>query len=395
MATLLLAVIFIAYIGLGIPDSILGAAWPSMYGEMHFPVSYASFITSFIYLGTIISSFMSSRVIKKFGTAKVAFISTLLTALSLLAFSYSKNIILFCIIALPLGLGGGSVDTALNNYVALHYKVTHMNFLHCFYGVGVTLSPFLMSFALSKSSGWRGGYKLMFFIQISIALLLLVTMPLWNKVKHFSKHTDEDMRVIGVSDALKIKNAKLSIGIFMSSCAVETTCLVWANTFLVETKGFSEGKAAGVLTFYFIGLTCGRFLSGAAAKKLSSDKLILIGQGIILAGIALLILKLPVFAVYIGLFCVGFGIGPVFPNMTHLTPILFGRDISQSMIGIEMGCAYISILGTPLVFGVIAQYIGVYMFPYFLLVIFVVMISIILLLFCRVKGVLQTESNRL
>lgn len=381
MVTALLVIIFIAYIGLGIPDSILGAAWPAIYEDLGLPISNVSYITTAIYIGTIISSFMSGRIIKWLDTAKVAFFSTIITAFSLLGFAYSKNIVCFCLLALPLGLGAGSIDTALNNYVALHYKVTHMNFLHCFYGIGVTLSPFLMSIALSHSNSWRSGYKIMFAIQFAIAVMLLAAMPLWKKVNKDKTEIEMAGKTLTVMQALKMKKAKPAIGVFMTSCAVETACLVWANTYLVETKGITADKAAGIVTVYFIGLTLGRFLSGLISSKVSSDKIVLFGQGIVLIAVIIMLLKLPVTASYVGLFFVGFGIGPVFPNMTHLTPKFFGEEVSQSMIGIQMGFAYISIMVSPIIFGIVANYTGVFVFPYYLLILFVFMFISTIFLF--------------
>lgn len=381
MVTALLVIIFIAYIGLGIPDSILGAAWPAIYEDLGLPISNVSYITSAIYIGTIISSFMSGRIIKWLGTAKVAFFSTIITAFALLGFAYSKNIVCFCLLALPLGLGAGSIDTALNNYVALHYKVTHMNFLHCFYGIGVTLSPFLMSMALSQSNSWRNGYKIMFAIQFSIAVMLLAAMPLWKKVNADKIEVETTGQPLSILQAVKMKKAKSAIGVFMTSCAVETACLVWANTYLVEAKGVTADKAAGVVTVYFIGLTLGRFLSGLVSSKVTSDKIVMFGQGVVLTAVIIMLLHLPVTASYIGLFLVGFGIGPIFPNMTHLTPKFFGEEVSQSMIGIQMGFAYISIMVSPIIFSVIANCIGVSVFPYYLLILFALMFISTIFLF--------------
>ncbi len=384
MVTVLLVIIFIAYIGLGIPDSILGAAWPAIYEDLDLPISNVSYITTAIYIGTIISSFMSGRIIKWLGTAKVAFFSTIMTAFALLGFAYSKSVVCFCLLALPLGLGAGSIDTALNNYVALHYKVTHMNFLHCFYGIGVTLSPFLMSMALSHSNSWQNGYKIMFAIQFAIAVMLLAAMPLWKKVNKDKTEIETVGKTLTVMQALEMKKAKPAIGVFMTSCAVETACLVWANTYLVETKGVTADKAAGIVTVYFIGLTLGRFLSGLVSSKVSSDKIVLFGQGIVLIAVIIMLLKLPVTASYVGLFFVGFGIGPVFPNMTHLTPKFFGEEVSQSMIGIQMGFAYISIMVSPIIFGVVANYTGVFVFPYYLLVVFASMLISTIFLFKKI-----------
>lgn len=394
MATLLLIIIFIAYIGLGIPDSLLGAAWPAIYQDLSLPISYASIITTVIYIGTIISSFMSGRVLKKLTSAQVSVISTMLTAFALLGFAYSNNIIWFCLCAFPLGIGAGSIDTALNNYVVLNYKSHHINFLHCFYGVGVTLSPFLMSKALSVNNDWRTGYKMMFALQFTIAILLLVSMPVWKKVGTKTSGAQEQAEVLTVFQALKIKYAKACIGVMMGSCAIESTCLIWASTFLVETKSFSPGRAAGIVTLYFVGVTLGRLCSGLIVSKLSSEKVIVIGQIVTFAAIVLLIMSLPVFFVYAGLFLVGFGNGPLFPNMTYLIPIVFGRNVSQSMIGIQMGFSYISIMGAPLLFGVIAQHIGSFMFPYYLLIMYILMIvaTIVLMGYRKEEQLPKAES---
>lgn len=373
MATALLVVIFAAYIGLGIPDSLLGAAWPAIYADLGIPVSYASYITACTCVGTIISSFMSGRVIKLLGTARVALLSTALTAFALLAFSFSGNIFVFCLVAIPLGLGAGSVDTALNNYVALNYKASHVNFLHCSYGVGVSLSPYLMSLALSDSGDWRRGYRIMFVIQISIALLLLVTMPLWKRVKSNAQSGGEDTVVLSVREALRLPGAKSGVGMMMSSCAIESLCLVWAGTFLAQTRNMTVDMAARAVTIYFIGMTAGRFLSGLLSIKLSGKTVIVAGQCVTLAAILLIMFNLPMDATYAGLFMIGFGNGPLFPSMTHLTPKVFGKSVSQSMIGTLMGFSYISILGAPFIFGQLAGRFGSQLFPYFALAMYVLM----------------------
>lgn len=373
MATILLAVIFIAYIGLGIPDSLLGAAWPAIYGDLGLPVSYASYITACTYLGTITSSFMSGRVIKALGTARVTVLSTALTAFALLAFSFSGNIIFFCLIAIPLGLGAGSVDTALNNYVALNYKASSVNFLHCSYGVGVSISPYLMSLALSDTGDWRRGYRIMFIIQISIALLLLVTMPIWKKVKSSSQTEDEEAVVLSLRDALRLPGAKSGVGVLMGSCAIESLCLVWAGTFLAQTREMTAEMAARAVTIYFIGMTAGRFLSGLLSIKLSGKKVMIIGQCVTLAAILLIMFKLPMAATYAGLFMIGLGNGPLFPSMTHLIPKIFGKSVSQSMIGTLMGFSSISIFLTPFIFGQLAGRFGSWLFPYAALAMYAVM----------------------
>lgn len=375
MTTILLLVIFTAYIGLGVPDSLIGAAWPAIYADMSLPVSYVNFITVIIQGGTVLSSFASASVIKKLGTAKVTVISTAMTAVSLLGFSLSRNMIWLCVSAVPLGLGAGSVDTALNNYVAMHYKASHINFLHSFYGVGVSLSPYIMSLALGDNNNWRLGYRNAFFIQLGIAAFLLATLPVWKRVKFDGEPEVEETKIIGLRTAVRIPGVFESFLVFMSSCTIESLCLVWGSTYLVEAKGSTAEYAAKIITVYFVGMTLGRLTSGLMARKIPSVKLLLMGQCVTCAAIVLLALRLPFAFSAVGLFLIGFGNGPLFPNMTHLTPINFGKDISQSVIGMQMGFAYVSIMLSPIIFGFLAQNVTVRLFPFCLLAAFAVMIS--------------------
>lgn len=386
MATALLAVIFAAYIGLGIPDSLLGAAWPAIYADLGIPVSYASYITACTCVGTIISSFMSGRVIKALGTARVALLSTALTAAALLGFSFSGNIVCFCLVALPLGLGAGSVDTALNNYVALNYKASHVNFLHCSYGVGVSLSPYLMSLALSDTGDWRRGYRIMFIIQSAIALLLLVTMPMWKRVRSNSEDSDGETVVLSMREALRLPGAKSAAGMMMGSCAIESLCLVWAGTFLAQTRSMTADDAAELVTVYFVGMTAGRFLSGLLSMKFHGKPIIFAGQLITLCALLLLVFDLPVYATTLALFMIGLGNGPLFPGMTHLTPKVFGKSISQSMIGVLMGFSYVSILLSPFVFGQLAEHIGTWLFPYYALAAYAIMMASTAIFLKKTKG---------
>lgn len=393
MATVLLLVIFVGYIGLGVPDSLLGAAWPAIYADLNLPMSYVNFITVIIQGGTVISSFSSAYVIKKFGTAKTALISTAMTAVALGGFSVSKNIIWLCVSAIPLGLGAGSIDTALNNFVAMHYKAGHINFLHAFYGIGVSLSPYIMSIALKTDNNWRLGYRNAFLIQTAITVFLLLTMSVWGKVK-FSKGNEEaETRIIKIRDAVKISGVIESFVVFMSSCTIESLCLVWGSTFLVEAKGFSAERAAKIITIYFVGMALGRFVSGLISSKVSTVNRILLGQGITLVAVVLMMLKLPAATLTVALFSVGFGNGPIFPNMTHLTPINFGADISQSVIGMQMGFAYVSIMFTPIFFGFIAQNIGVWMFPYCMFAALAMLLSSTLIMIKKTEKTHKATDN--
>lgn len=370
MATLLVIIIFATYVGLGIPDSLFGTAWPAIYTEFDLPISYSNYVTGLMYIGTIISSLLSARLTKKLGTPLVVAFSTALTAIAILDFSYSQNMIMLCLFSIPLGLGAGGIDNVLNTYVALNYKATHINFLHCSYGVGVTLSPFLMSLALKNSNNWQGGYRTMFFFQLALTIMCFLSIPIWKKVKE-QKPEQEETRVVSISQLLKIPIARSSLVIYFGSCAIESVCLAWGSTFLVNSKGLTPDKAAQMITFYFIGMTLGRFLSGVLVNKIPPKKIILIGESITLIAIILTFAGKPSVA-GLGLFLIGLGNGPIFPNMTHLTPIHMGRDISQSFIGLQGAVSYGSILLSPITFGLLAEKFSTDIFSIFQIVAIVI-----------------------
>lgn len=375
MATLLLIVIYIAFIGLGVPDSLFGTAWPAIYTDLNLPVSWASIVTIIVSCGTITSSLLSSWLISRFGTGKITAVSTLMTALALLGFSCSDSMLWLCLCAIPLGLGAGSIDTALNNYVALHYKASHMNFLHCFYGIGVSLSPYLMSLALSKGT-WEGGYRAVFWFQLAIAALTVLALPLWKKVRHAQNGEEEETpRVLSFPALMKMPKVRMACLVFIGYCALEYTCGTWGSTFLVNAKGAAADTAARMVTFYYIGLALGRFLSGVLAGRLHSRQLVKIGQMILLAAVVSLFLPLPFAFCSVSLFFIGLGNGPIFPNMLHLTPELFGKDLSQAVIGAEMATSYIGVLLAPALFGLIAQNVTAALFPVYLLVLYALMIT--------------------
>lgn len=376
MATLLLIVIYIAFIGLGVPDSLFGTAWPAIYTDLNLPVSWASIVTIIVSCGTITSSLLSSWLISRFGTGKITAVSTLMTALALLGFSCSDSMLWLCLCAIPLGLGAGSIDTALNNYVALHYKASHMNFLHCFYGIGVSLSPYLMSLALSKGT-WEGGYRAVFWFQLAIAALTALALPLWKKVRHAQngEEAEETPRVLSFPALMKMPKVRMACLVFIGYCALEYTCGTWGSTFLVNAKGAAADTAARMATFYYVGLALGRFLSGVLAGRLHSRQLVKIGQMILLAAVVSLFLPLPFAFCSVSLFFIGLGNGPIFPNMLHLTPELFGKDLSQAVIGAEMATSYIGVLLAPALFGLIAQNVTAALFPVYLLVLYALMIT--------------------
>ena len=390
MATALLIIIYIAFIGLGIPDSLFGTAWPAIYSEFELPISFGSFVTIIISCGTVLSSVISSKIISRLGTNKVSAYSTLLTALALLGFSFAPNLWVMCFWAIILGIGAGAIDVALNNYVAIHYSATHMSFLHCFYGVGVSVSPYILSLVIAGNFGWRGGYRIAFAIQLIITLLLFLSLPLWRKAHGGENESEENThKDLSFGSVLKIPGVKMMCSLFIASCAIECTCGGWGSTFLVEYKHLPAEKAAQIIMIYYIGMTLGRFLSGVLAAKLHSWKIIKLGQ--IVLGLALLLLILPggVYLCALGMFLIGLGNGPLFPNFNYLTPENFGSDISQSVIGIQMASAYIGIMVAPAVCGLLGQVFGMVIFPFYLIVFYAIMIPVTI----HVKTVLKRNAK--
>ena len=372
MATLLLIIIYLAFIGLGIPDSLFGTAWPAIYNEMNLPISYGSAITVLCSLCTTFSSLFSVHLIRKFGTNKVTAFCTALTAAALFGYSFADSFGMLCLLAIPLGLGGGAIDNALNAYVSLHYSATQMSFLHSCYGVGVTISPYILSQVISGDAGWRGGYHIAFFIQLAISLTVICTLPVWHKA-HGKAQTQEDRKpkVLTFQELLALPGIKPFWCIFLCSCAIEFICRSCGSTFLVEYKGLPIDKAAGMVVFYYAGITLGRFFSGLLATRWSCWKIVKVGEYVVAAAVLVLLLPLPTTFAAVGLFLVGFGNGPLYPNFSYLTPSNFGEENAEAVMGTEQVFAYIGATVVPAVCGIIAQVFGLWLFPIFLLVFFV------------------------
>lgn len=375
MATLLLIVIYAAFISLGLPDSLFGTAWPAIYSEFNLPISASALVTVTVSCCTVVSSLFSARVIRRFGTGKVSFVSTLLTALAMAGFALAPNLGTMMLLALPLGLGAGAVDAALNNYVALHYSATHMSFLHCFYGVGVSISPYILSLVITGAGGWRGGYRIVCLLQLAIALLLGMTLPLWGRGKPTATRGEgEKVRALSLGQTLKIPGVKVMGLLFFTSCAIEGTCGAWASTYLVEFKHVGVDTAAGIVTFYYVGMTLGRFLSGVLANRLHPWQIIRLGMGVL--AVALVVLLLPGSGALcgLGLFLVGLGNGPLYPNFSYLTPDNFGAEVSQSVIGVQMTFASLASMATPTLCGLLGQQWGMGIYPWYMLAFFLPMV---------------------
>lgn len=449
MVSLLLAVIYIAFISLGLPDSLLGSAWPVMHIELGVAISYAGIITMIISVGTIASSLLSDRLTRKLGTGLVTAISVFLTAAALFGFYLSNKFWMFCLWAIPYGLGAGAVDAALNNYVALHYSSRHMSWLHCFWGVGVSISPYIMSFALTRSAGWNSGYLYVSIIQIAVTAILFVSLPLWKKKTMANANSLVEDSVNGTTvdlanaietangtaaettakianleanvtasqqaanatetktadeaanstykikdtqksksivEIFKIKGVPLVLIAFFGYCAMEVTAGLWASSYLVKARGIDPVTAAKFASLFYLGITFGRFVSGFVANTLGDRMLIRIGSIVFITGIVLIAVPINVsFLPLSGLVILGFGCAPVYPSIIHSTPLNFGKENSQAVIGIQMASAYIGATFMPPLFGLIAQYISIWLYPIYLMF-FAVLILVMTELLRRVKA---------
>lgn len=374
MFHLLLAIIYLAFISLGLPDALLGSAWPTMYTEFGVPVSYAGIISMIIALGTIISSLQSDRLTRRFGTGKVTAVSVGITAAALLGFSFTHSFWLLCLWAVPYGLGAGSVDASLNNYVALHYKSRHMSWLHCMWGVGATAGPYIMGFALSSGQKWNSGYLYIAVLQIILTGILVFSLPLW-KGRSAGGETDSvaEGKALSLGEIIRIPGAREIMLCFFCYCALEQTSGLWASSYLTLFKSIPAETAARFAGLFYIGITVGRALSGFLTMKLNDVQMIRLGQGIIAAGILTLFLPGPAFLSLAGLILIGLGCAPVYPCIIHSTPARFGADKSQAVIGVQMASAYIGTCIMPPIFGLIASHISVGLFPLYLLLILIIM----------------------
>lgn len=372
MTHLLLAVIYLSFVSLGLPDSVLGAAWPSMYGAFGVPMSYAGAISMIICVGTIISSLETERLTEKLGTGKVTALSVAMTAAALFGFSVSNSFWALCLWAIPYGLGAGSVDAALNNYVALHYASRHMSWLHCMWGVGASLGPYVMGYALTRGQGWNMGYRYIAIMQIVLTAVLLLSLPLWKK-KSGDGDTPGAGKVLKLREIVKIPGAKAVMATFFCYCALEQTAGLWAASYLTLHKGLSAERAASFASMFFIGITVGRAISGFLTIKLKDTQMVRLGQGIVVLGILVLFLPLGPVWTLVGLVLTGLGCAPIYPSLIHAAPTHFGASRSQAIISVQMASAYVGTCFMPPLFGLVAQHLSVTLFPVYLLLLLGVM----------------------
>lgn len=384
MIALLLAVIYLAFISLGLPDSLLGSAWAVMHEDLNAPISYAGVISIIVAAGTILSSLLSDRLTRRFGTWLVTSVSVTLTAAAMFAFSVSNAFWQLCLFAIPYGLGAGAVDAALNHYVALHFSARHMSWLHCFWGVGTIISPYIMGFCLSGDWGWKGGYSIVSVIQIVLAILLFGSFSLWHKKEDDDSPMKE--KPLTLFQTLKISGVPFILTAFFCYCAVEQTTMLWLSSYLVHCRAIEAEMAATFASLFFIGITAGRFISGIVAEKVGDRNMIRSGIAVMIVGIILVALpfnnSIPALS---GFLLIGLGCAPVYPSIIHSMPVNFGKENSQSIIGIQMASAYLGTVCIPPLFGLIAQYWNIALLPAFLAVFTLFMLVMTELLNAKIR----------
>ncbi len=390
MLTTLLIVIFISFMGIGLPDSVLGAAWPVMYPEFSLPMSLAGYITAAIAAGKVAFGVMSTRLIRKFGTGLLTAASMLMIALSLVGFANTRNFAWFFVFSVPLGIGVGTIDTVLNSFVAFHYSASQMSFLQCAYGLGVAGSPLIMSLALGEAGDWRRGYTIVAIVAFSVAAIAIASLPLWFKVqKKDTEKSESKGNVLSYRQLAKTPGAFLSAFCFFSCCALEWSAGSWSTTYFTSIKETEPDRAAGITMFFYLGLAGGRFLSGLFAEKLGRRGILKASFAVMAVSVIVFALPLPSMITVIALFMLGVGIGPVCPNLVHITPKAFGEENAQSVMGLQKTLTYLGIMFMPLIFGVLADIFSAVILPIYLVIMLFVYAYV---LFAFLGGIKKREK---
>ena len=375
MVHLLLAIIYLSFISLGLPDAMLGASWPIMHGDLNVPVSFAGGISLVIAGGTIISSLMSDKLTRHLSVGKVTAFSVALTAVALFGFSCSTQYWQLLLWAIPYGLGAGSVDACLNNYVAVHYSSRVMSWLHCMWGLGASIGPYVMSYALTAGMTWNSGYLIISVFQAFLTAGLLLRLPLWKgRSSEVLDESGAPDKPLGLKQIFAIPGAPEVMIAFFCYCAVEQTAILWGSSYLVMHHGVDKELAAGFGSLFLIGLTIGRAMSGFLTVRINDKNMIRLGQGIIVGGLVLMFLPFGSIVSLVGLMLIGLGCAPIYPCVIHSTPSHFGADKSQAIIGVQMASAYMGTLVMPPLFGLIANYISASWLPLYLAGIVLLMI---------------------
>ena len=379
----LLAIIYLSFISLGLPDSLLGAAWPVMYPALGVPVSYAGLISTIISAGTVVSSLQSDRMTRWLGTGRVTAISVAMTAAGLLGFSASRSYLALCLWSIPYGLGAGSVDASINNYAAVHYSTRNISWLHCMWGVGASIGPYIMEYALTGGYTWRSGYRWIGLFQVCLCAVLFLTLPLWKTAKDqvFAK----SKKSLSLSEIFAIPGVKYVVTAFLCTCTIESTTGLWASSYLALHRGVKPEAAAGFVGLFYLGITCGRAVSGLIAAYLSDKQMVHLGQTLVTVGILTMLLPLGTPAALAGLLIIGLGCAPLYPCIMHSVPVYFGADRSQAIIGVQMACAYTGTCLIPPLFGLLANHISIALLPPFLLSLMTLMI-VMYRRVCRICG---------
>lgn len=370
MVHLLLSIIYLAFISLGLPDGLLGASWPSIYPELQLPVSYAGILSMIICLGTVISSLFCDRITCRLGAGKLTALSVGITAAALLGFSFSNSFWMLCLWAIPYGLGAGSVDAALNNYVANHYSSSHMSWLHCMWGVGASVGPYIIGFLLSGGMHWSVGYLCVGLMQVLLSTVILCSLPLWKR----TASENDAASPLPLRQVLQVPGAPAAMICFFCYCALEQTAALWSASYLTLYIGFSEEIAASLSSLFFLGITAGRALSGFLSMKLRDTQMIRLGFCIIGAGLIVLLLPLGAISATVGLILIGLGCSPIYPCIMHATPEYFGRTHSQSLMGIQTASAYVGTALMPPLFGIIARHIHISLLGVYLMILLITMV---------------------
>lgn len=382
MTHVLLAVIYLAFISLGLPDAILGAVWPIMYQQFQVPISYAGLVSIVICIGTVFASLRSDHLTKRFGTGKVTTASVALTAFALFGFSISNSFWMLMWWAIPYGLGAGAIDAALNNYVALHYRSSHMNWLHSMWGVGAMTGPYLSGYLLTCGLNWSYSYLAIGSLQIGLCLILFGSLPLWARTNQALASTDtatdpsvKSPRPLPLKTVINIPGAKAIFICFFAYCGLESTTGLWASSFLKLERGFSAEDAASYGALFFVGITLGRMASGFFAYRLTDNQLIKIGLSLVALGLFALFFPYSNWLSLFGLVITGCGAAPIYPSIIHSTPQRFGPENSQALIGIQMASAYVGSLILPPIFGLLANHISIACLPFYQLLLLLFMLG--------------------
>lgn len=378
MTTLLLIIIYFAFISLGLPDSLLGSIWPIAHRELGVPLAWSGPIFMIISLGTVASSLLSDRLTRRLGAGLVTVLSVALTALALFGFGISTSYWMLCLWAVPYGLGAGSIDAALNNYVALHFKSRHMSWLHCMWGIGASTGPYIMSMILTQGGTWHQGYQTISLIQLILTAVVMLSLPLWKKQRLVSDanttNSNSPSHALSLREIFALRGAKEVMITFFAYCALEQTAGLWASSYLSNFRGIDPVTAAGYASLFYLGITGGRAISGFITFLLNDSQMIRLGQGIAALGL-LLLLFAPVDALSLaGLVIIGLGCAPIYPSIIHSTPAHFGTDKSQAVIGVQMASAYLGNVLMPPLFGLIARYTSIALFPVYLILLLILMI---------------------